>query len=171
MGDDRSVRLIRGLSTVDSLRVPKRRASVEALLLDGTFGRFELFLAETSPRHEGPERLVDLLSQRDRFLPALEAEKEAMTWVNTSNVVFARASLETDPQPELETLPTEHEIEIVLRTGTRLKGLVSYIRPDGHSRATDFLNDETEPFLRLLESDAVVFVNKRHVVRVLSGGW
>lgn len=155
---------------MDSLRIPKRRATVEVLLTDGSSGRFELFLSDKSPRHAGPERLIDLLSEAERFLPTIEQKKDGMAWLNTRNIVFARAALDAETQPEIESLPTEHEIELVLQAGPRLRGLVSYIRPDGQSRPTDFLNDAAEPFLQLLEAESIVFVNKRHIVRVLAGG-
>ena len=113
---------------MDSLRIPKRRASVEALLLDGSTGHFELFLGSTSQRHVGEERLVDLLVARDQFLPAIEQGRDELTWLNTTNVIFVRASREADPEPEVETIPTEVEVQLVLQTGARLRGLVGFLK-------------------------------------------
>ena len=63
------------------------------------------------------------------------------------------------------TLPTEHEVEVLLGSGLRLRGLVSFLRPPDHSRLVDFLN-EADPFFRLIEERAIALVNKRHVSRV-----
>ena len=89
-----------------------------------------------------------------------------MTFLNRAGLALVRvaAALEVDDADGL-TLPTEHEVEVLLGSGLRLRGLVSFLRPPDHSRLVDFLN-EPEPFFRLLEERAIALVNKRHVSRV-----
>jgi hypothetical protein len=154
---------------VESLRVEKRRAAVDVFLVDGTRRMFEFFLAASSGLHSGAERLSDLLSKRATFIPARDGSTGGITWLNTTNIVTVRATPDFDPQPDFPTLPTEHELEIHLAMGATVRGLVSYVRPEEYSRITDILNHDDQPFLRLLDDEKVVFVNKQHVVRVLSG--
>ncbi len=164
---------------MDELRVPKHRLSVEVLLPGGTSRRMALFLAEAAPDHDGPERPLDLLNDRAEFIPAVDETTGDMTFLHRSALCAVRVPCEVEPE-DLPTIPTEHEVEILLVDGTALRGLISYLRPSGHARLVDVLN-ESPPFLRLLEDGAlpgqspspptpgeraVTFVNKRHVARV-----
>jgi hypothetical protein len=149
---------------MDELRVPKHRLSVEVLLPAGLRRRMALFLAEAAPDHGGPERPLDLLNGRAEFIPALDEETGQMTFLHCGALRAVRVPREVEPE-ELPTIPTEHEVEVLLSDGTALRGLFSYLRPAEHSRLVDVLN-EPPPFFRLLEDGAVTLVNKRHVVRV-----
>ncbi len=151
---------------MEALRVPKRRIEAEVLLPGGAVRRVALFLSEAASSHAGPERPSDVLNGREDFLPAFDEEAGTMTFLNRAGVAAVRVArpLEEDEADSL-TLPTEHEIEVLLDGGVALRGLVSYLRPPDHSRLVDFLN-EPAPFFRLLEESSVALVNKRHVSRV-----
>jgi hypothetical protein len=148
------------------LRVPKRRVAAEVVLSGGEARRIRLFLADAASRHAGAERPSDLLNGGADFLPALDEESGLMTFLNRGGLAVVRVdrALEADDGDAL-TLPTEHEVEVLLGSGLRLRGLVSFVRPPDHSRLVDFLN-EPSPFFRLLEERAIALVNKRHVSRV-----
>jgi hypothetical protein len=148
------------------LRVPKRRALAEVLLPGGTSRRIALFLAEAASGHAGPERPFDLLNGGADFVPALDEASGEMTFLNRAGLVAVRvdAALEADAGED-PTIPTEHEVEVLLEDGSVLRGLVSYLRPPDHARLVDFLNDGA-PFFRLIEERGVALVNKRHVARV-----
>lgn len=152
--------------TMLDLRVPKRRVAAEVVLSGGEARRIWLFLADAASRHAGAERPSDLLNGGADFLPALDEESGLMTFLNRGGVAVVRVdrALEADDGDAL-TLPTEHEVEVLLGSGLRLRGLVSFVRPPDHSRLVDFLN-EPSPFFRLLEERAIALVNKRHVSRV-----
>jgi hypothetical protein len=154
---------------MDSLRVPKRNASIEAVLFDGMQRNLEVFLADSSALHSGGERVADLLMVEGAFIPALDPATGRVSWLNTANVVLFRTSAKLESESDGDAIPTEHEVEVVLSTGVKLRALVSYVRPDDQARLTDFLND-AKPFLRLLDGEKVVFVNKRHVVCVMADG-
>lgn len=155
---------------MEDLRVPKRRVPAEALLASGELRRITLFLAEAASHHAGPERPSDLLNGGGSFVPALDDEAGAITFLNRDGVAAFRLvpGLEYDMEGEDLTLPTEHPVEVTLRSGATLRGLVSYLRPE-RVRLLEFLN-EPAPFFRLLEERAVLLVNKRHVARVILSG-
>lgn len=152
---------------MDELRVPKRRVPAEVLLPAGAARRIALFLSSAASHHSGPERPSDLLNGGDDFIPAFDEEAQVMSFLHRA----ALAAVRTDGELELAdddalSLPTEHEVEVLLGSGQLLRGLVSYVRPPDRSRLVDFLN-EPEPFFRLVEGAATVLVNKRHVARVV----
>jgi hypothetical protein len=151
---------------MNELRVPKRRTPVEIQLRHGVIHRFAVFLGDFAHDHSGPERLSDLLNDSGDFVPAYDLDSDSMTFLNREGVLVARlpghAELEVAEQL---TLPTEHDVEIVLEDGARLRGLVSYVLPPDHSRLIDFLND-APLFFRLFEQTSVALINKRHVASV-----
>lgn len=151
---------------MDDLRVPKRRVPVEVLLPGGATCRMAMFLSEVAQDHTGLERPSDLLNGGDDFVPAFDEAGKAMTFLNRSAISALRIdpALDADAEEEV-SIPTEHEVEVLLQDGTALRGLVSYLRPPARSRLVDFLN-EAPPFFRLLDGAVLVLVNKRHVVRV-----
>jgi hypothetical protein len=152
---------------MEELRVPKRRVTAEALLPGGDVRRITLFLADSASSHSGPERASDLLNGGDDFLPAFDEGAGSMTFLNRAELTAVRlAEREAEEDGSELTLPTEHEVEVVLRGGGVLRGLVSYLRGPDHSRLVDFLN-EPELFFPLVEEGAFALVNKRHVVRVV----
>jgi hypothetical protein len=149
---------------MDELRVPKHRISADVLLPGGAARAIALFLAEAAPDHDGPERPLDLLNGGVDFIPALDQATGQMTFLNRAGLSALRVPREVEPD-DVPTIPTEHEVELLLGDGTVLRGLISYLRPAAHGRLVDFLN-EAPPFFRLLEEGAVALVNKRHVARV-----
>jgi hypothetical protein len=89
-----------------------------------------------------------------------------MTFLNRSAISAVRLDPALDSELEEDvSIPTEHDVEVLLQDGTALRGLVSYLRPSDRSRLVDFLN-EAPPFFRLIDSSVLVLVNKRHVARV-----
>lgn len=151
---------------MEDLRVPKRRTPVQVLLPGGSTRAMALFLSEVAADHTGPERPSDLLNGGDDFIPAFDEEGKAMTFLNRSAVAALRLdpSLDADSDEDV-SIPTEHDVEVLLQDGTPLHGLVSYLRPSERSRLVDFLN-EAPPFFRLIDGSTLVLVNKRHVVRI-----
>jgi hypothetical protein len=149
----------------DDLRVPKRRVPAQVVLPGGKTHRIALFLADAAADHSGPEMPADLLNGGDDFVPALDEEAGVMTFLNRHGLSLVRVAREAAPE-EAPTIPTEHEVEVVLRDGALLRGLVSYLRPAERARLVDYLNERT-PFLPLLEEGSVALVNKRHVTRVV----
>jgi hypothetical protein len=151
---------------VQDLRVPKRRVAAEVVLAGGESRRIGLVLSDAASRHAGAERPSDLLNHGADFLPALDEADETMTFLNREGIALVRVDRALEPGEEgSATLPTEHEVEILLSSGQRLRGLVTFLRPPDHSRLVDFLN-ESSPFFPVVEERAIALVNKRHVSRV-----
>ncbi|WNG36838.1 hypothetical protein F0U60_26290 [Archangium minus] len=152
---------------LESLSVPKRRVAAQFVLPGGSSREVAVFLSEAAPGHTGGERLSDLLNNSgSQFIPAVDAETEAMTFVRCENLALARVAAELEPNVvDQFTIPTEHEVEVRLVDGQKLRGLITYVLPEAHSRLTDYLNS-APPFIPVLEGKQVALVNKRHVAYV-----
>ena len=100
---------------MERLRIPKRRGDVEVTFADGKTRRFAVFLAERTS-HGAPERVADLLNGPREFLPAIDSESDAMTFLARSSIVVARVDGPLWDVDELN-LPLEHEVEVVLGSG------------------------------------------------------
>ena len=153
---------------LESLSVPKRRVAAQFVLPGGASRNVAVFLAEAAPGHTGGERLSDLLNNSGSlFIPAVDADTEAMTFVHCENLALARVAAELEPNVvDQFTIPTEHEVEVRLMDGQKLRGLITYVLPEAHSRLTDYLNHSAPAFFPVLEGERVALVNKRHVAYV-----
>jgi hypothetical protein len=153
---------------LESLSVPKRRVAAQFVLPGGASRDVAVFLAEAAPGHTGGERLSDLLNNSgSQFIPAIDAATDAMTFVHCENLALARVAAEHEPNVvDQFTIPTEHEVEVMLVDGQKLRGLITYVLPEAHSRLTDYLNHSAPAFFPVLEGERVALVNKRHVAYV-----
>jgi hypothetical protein len=147
------------------LTIPKSPVDVEVLLAGGQSRRVTLFLADSTLNRPGRERLIDLLTSREQFIPARDLETETMTFLNTGEMkaVWVDRSAE-DPEPPVGK-PTEHTIQVDFVDGGNLKGVVSYVLPEDHSRLFDFLRAPSTYF-KLFTGDRVALINKHLVARV-----
>ena len=154
-------------TSVEDLKVPKRRVPVSLTLAGGVHTRVALFLADAVPGLSDHERLCDLLEDDAPFLPALDLESGAITFISRAALVVAEAGADAERGPGDELgLPTEFAVEVMVVDGQRLRGHVSYVLPPDRARLVDFLNDGRQ-FLPLYgDGDTVRFVHKRRVCRV-----
>jgi hypothetical protein len=154
---------------MDSLTIPKRRVAAQFVLPGGASREVAVFLSESAPGYPPPggERLSDLLNNSgSQFIPAVDAETDTMTFVRCENLALARVAAELEPNAvDQFTIPTEHEVEVRMTDGQKLRGLITYVLPEPRSRLTDYLNN-APPFIPILEGEKVALVNKRHVAYV-----
>jgi hypothetical protein len=148
---------------MEELRVPKRRARVQLILDGGSSRTVDVFLTDFAATHTGPERLSDVLNGQAQFIPVVDSGSNAVFFLNRTSVAVARVAADVEGEDAgHHTIPTEHEVEITVVGGTKLKGLVTYVMPSDRSRLTDYLNEPTR-FIKLIESDGVALINKAHV--------
>jgi len=151
---------------LEELRVPKHRVKAQIVLPGGETREVLVFLAEATPERTGGERLSDLLNGGAKFLPAMDAATQGLLLINASSIAVARVDAAHEPREEDQlTILTEYEVEVRLVDGQRLRGLITYVMPEGRSRLTDYFN-EAQPFLRLVQDSQVALVNKLHVAYV-----
>ena len=148
-------------------RVPKREIPAEASFLGHPDRVLRLFVNERAARHEGEERLSDLLNGPGEFLPALEppgkvvlVRKEALTLLTVSAEIEFPGANEAAPAG-----CSRVRAEIILQDGTQVRGEVEFAMPEGRARLVDFLN-LPERFFAVLDAPVARLVNKHCIVRV-----
>jgi hypothetical protein len=148
-------------------RVEKRRASATVTLSSGTAEHGCFFLASSSTRHDGPERVADLLNSEHGFFPfEIHGEDGVRTVLyHRSHVVFV-----VIPEDEAALDPgygvaTRRVVSILLSNGERITGAVRVYRPEGHDRVSDWAR-QPETFRYIETGDATVVVNFAHIVEV-----
>jgi len=153
---------------MEELRVPKKRVRVELMLAGGTVRSVDMFLTEFAASHSGAERLSDLLNGLVEFIPVVDNASKAVFFLNRTSVAVARAATEVEGEDAGQhTIPTEHDVEITVVGGAKLRGLITYVMPPDRSRLTDYLNEPTR-FIKLAERDGVALINKSHVTFIES---
>ena len=152
-------------------RVPKREIVAQIKLFGQPTKPYRLFLSERAETHLGVERPSDLLNETGSFFPAVEPSGE-MALLRRDAVILVSVAAEQEFRdsgsdvPDLDAEPARAvPVEVVLADGTEIRGMISYLMPEGRSRLLDFLNTE-DRFVRLRDANAAILVNKRHIVRV-----
>jgi hypothetical protein len=151
-------------------RIPKREISAEASFLGHPDRVLRLFLNERAARHDGEERLSDLLNGPGEFLPALEPPgKVVLLRKDALTVLTVSAEVEFPGERDTEGVApagvSRVRAEIVLQDGTEIRGEVVFAMPEGRTRLVDFLN-LPERFFAVLDAHVARLVNKHCIARV-----
>jgi len=148
-------------------RFEKRRADAVVTLVSGESVKGCFFIAGGTSRHEGPERIGDLLNSEAGFFPfEIQAEGGAGTVLyNRSHVILVQVfddEARRDPGYEVAT---RRVVSILLSNGRRADGAVRVYRPEGRDRLSDWTR-QPETFRYVEADDATYIVNTAHIVAV-----
>jgi hypothetical protein len=150
-----------------SLRFEKRRARATIRLTSGDLKEGHFFVAGGSSRHDGPERVGDVLNENGGFVP-FEVEELGGTrtaLINRGHIVLVRLAEDEAARDAGYVVAPRHVASILLSTGQWITGLVRVYRPEGHDRLSDWTR-EPETF-RYVETDAgTLLVNTAHIIEV-----
>ena len=153
---------------MSQFRVEKRRAEAEMTLATGTTVRGAFFLAGSSAKHVGPERIGDLLNAETGFFPFETGPDDADTLlVNRTHVVCVRL-LDRADEPQLDPgydVATAREVAMLLTDSRTLRGTVRVYRPQGRDRLSDYARS-AEVFRYLETRDGTFIVNSAHIVSI-----
>ncbi len=150
---------------MDPLRVPKRRTEIDVIFADGSVRKVAVFLSEQASQHGGEERVRDLFESPAGFVPGIDRDGDKVALLAKESIAVVRTDEPPWERDEIN-LPVEHEVEVWLRGGTILRGLLSYVLPPGASRPIDYLNGSSR-FFTLIEEGRVALVHKTHVLKVV----
>ena len=147
------------------LRVEKHPALADITLSSGERAHGCFFVAGGSPRHEGPERVGDLLNSDAGFFPFQIRDRTGarILLYNRSHVLtVALAENEARRDPGYE-LATRRFVSVVLSNGQTLAGTVRIYEPDGHNRLSDWARPG-DAFRYLETDDVTLLINMAHVI-------
>jgi hypothetical protein len=153
------------------LRVEKSRAPAVLTLSNGQSVAGSFFVAGGSPRHEGPERIGDLLNSDTGFFPfeILEAGSAQTILVHRDHVVtIALADNEASREPGYAVARSRH-VSLRLSVGQHLNGVVRVYRPEGRDRLSDWAH-HGERFRYVENAGATIVVNVDHVLEAREVG-
>ncbi|HZT77491.1 MAG TPA: hypothetical protein VFA27_12625 [Vicinamibacterales bacterium] len=153
---------------MSQFRIEKRRAEAEITLATGPTVKGAFFLAGSSAKHVGPERIGDLLNGETGFFPFETGPDEADTLlVNRAHLIAVRLLDRTD-EPQHDpgyAVATARRVAMLLTNGTTLSGTVRVYRPQGRDRLSDYAR--SPEIFRYLEGDSATFiVNSGHIVSI-----
>jgi hypothetical protein len=137
-------------------RVEKRRVEATVTLSNGESALGCFFVAGGSARHEGPERVGDLLNAEPGFFPF-----ERHDGGPPRTVLYNREAQRVSGYE----VATRRNAFIVLSNGRRVIGTVRVYRPKGRDRISDWARDMV-PFRYVETPDATLLVNVQHIVEV-----
>ena len=153
---------------MSQFRVEKRRAEAEIILATGATLRGAFFLAGSSAKHVGPERIGDLLNGEQGFFPFDTGRADPdMLLVNRAHVVLVRL-LDRVDEPQHDpgyALATARNVAMLLTNGTSLTGTVRVYRPQGLDRLSDYAR-VSEPFRYVENPEGTYIVNSAHIVNL-----
>ena len=148
-------------------RFEKRRADAIVTMTGAEPVRGCFFTAPSSTRHQGGERISDLLNAETGFFPfEMQTESGPRTMLfNPAHVVTVEVfDDEVRRDPGYAVAP-RREVSIVLSNGQRLTGAVRVYRPEGRDRLSDWTH-QPERFRYLETADRTLIINAAHIVAV-----
>jgi hypothetical protein len=149
-------------------RVPKLPTPVTVVLEGGEQIAGDLYLLPEAGRHGGRERVVDLLTAAEPFLPLIT--KQGPMMVSKTRIVLLRMADQADLgwDADLEGFPrVDAEIEMAgVGDGDRhLRASLRLAMPPGQQRLLDYLN-AAPPFFPVLLIDGPALIHREYVQRL-----
>lgn len=155
------------LRASSEFRFEKRRADAILTFVGGATVTGCFFIADGTARHEGAERVSDLLNSESGFFPfEIQGDEGPETVLyNRSRVITVEVF---DDEARLDpgyAVATRRVVSILLSDGRRIDGAVRVYRPAGRDRLSDWTR-QPETF-RYVEGDGVtLIINADHIVSV-----
>jgi hypothetical protein len=155
------------LRVSSEFRFEKRRADAILTFVGGATVTGCFFIADGTARHEGAERVSDLLNSETGFFPfEIQGDEGPETVLyNRSRVITVEVF---DDEARLDpgyAVATRRVVSILLSDGRRIDGAVRVYRPAGRDRLSDWTR-QPETF-RYVEGDGVtLIINADHIVSV-----
>jgi hypothetical protein len=149
-----------------------RRVNAKITFLSNVEIKGRFFLGDAVSTHIGPERVSDLLNQHERFFPfeveGGEGKKPYVAIYSRAHIVLVEldpADADAEADPSLE-LAAPKLVSLLFSSGTRVRGELHVVAPEGQSRVSDFANAMPR-FQHFTTRGVMSLVNLDHVVEIL----
>lgn len=156
---------------VSQFRIEKRRTDGLVKLSSGASIKGCFFIAGNSARHDGPERVWDLLNSDEGFFPFEVHDSAGARTVlfNRDHVVTVVLSDNEASRDSGYAVATRRAVSMRLSTGEQITGAVCVYRPEGRDRLSDWARESD--LFRYVESgdDQTIIVNSAHIVEISEG--
>ena len=148
-------------------RIEKRRAEAVVTLVGGETVRGCFFLAGGTSRHDGAERINDLLNSDPGFFP-FEMHRDAAprtVLYNRSHVIAVQVFTDEARREPGYSVARRRLVSVLLSDGRRVDGTVRVYRAEGHDRLSDWTR-QPETFRYIEGDEATLILNADHIVAV-----
>ena len=146
-------------------RFEKRRSNAILSLVTGEIVKGCFFTAAGTTRHEGAERIADLLNSEAGFFPfEVGPETPGRTVLYNRRHVITVQLLDDEARqdPGYDVAPRRF-VSILLSNNQRMEGSVRVYRPEGHDRVSDWTR-QPEVFRYVETPDVTFIVNAAQIV-------
>jgi hypothetical protein len=148
----------------NQLKIPKSTREVSLWVHPEGQVIGSLFLREHSIHHAGPEQPIEVLNQDTPFIVVQRQNPDELRFYNRNAIVRVEhaESDESDPEDQV-VLPCR----LTLMDGSVFGGEIRETLPPDQARLFDYLNLETERFIKLhLDGDRVCLLNKSYIIHI-----
>ena len=126
-----------------------------------------VFLNQSSSRHEGAERIGELLQAREAYLPF---QKSGGSFLLIPKGAIQKMTVDADFELEItraygKSAYKTAEVNVILKDGKEEKGKLIIEPREASSRASDELNRERN-FIKILTKKALLLIGTRHIAYV-----
>lgn len=147
---------------MSDVKIDMATREVEFVLADGTELKGQVFVSMHSTRGGGTQRIDELLSQDDRFLPF--RTPDGFLLLNSSRVMLARVGLEENVS-ELTRMGEKYQVRMTTTLGTTVTAEIFVNLPKDYQRVKDYLNHPVK-FLTCFTEEHVLYVNRDFILLV-----
>ncbi|MGH9409449.1 MAG: hypothetical protein ACRD1V_08340 [Vicinamibacterales bacterium] len=154
-------------SSASQFRFEKRRAAAIVTIVGGEAVRGSFFTAAGDTRHDGGERIGDLLNSDSGFFPfEIDAETSPRTVLYNRAHVITVALFDDEAKRDAGySVARRRQVTIVLSNVQRLRGVVLIYRPEGRDRLSDWARQPGR-FRYVETADTTLIVNADHIVAI-----
>ncbi|MCK4503096.1 MAG: hypothetical protein KAU22_08670 [Desulfuromonadales bacterium] len=142
----------------DSLRVEKREEPVSLFMADGIIFDGRVHLAQYAMYHSGEQTVLDLLMDKNPFLP-MHSRGGEFHLVQKKMISHLRCEINLPEELEY----SEMEVRISSPGNEALQGKLKIDRPENSIRLTDYINGGNEFFP--LFSGGIAYLVNRSLIR------
>jgi hypothetical protein len=148
-------------------RVEKRRADAVLTFVGGATVTGCFFIAGGTARHEGVERVSDLLNSEAGFFPFEVQRSEGPETVlyHRARVITVQVFDDEARQDPGYDVAKPRRVSVLLSDGRRIDGAIRVYRPAGRDRVSDWTR-EPETFRYVEEDGVTLIVNADHIVSI-----
>jgi len=146
---------------MDEGRIQKTTRRARLVFSDGREVRGDVFVGLYEAHHLGPQRVGELLNEREVFIPV--KTDQGVLLVNRAHLVSVTLPSDRE-QDDLVTLGKRYEVHVTTTRG-ELKGAVFVNLPETSSRVRDYFNQPLS-FLPIFQSETVAYLNRDFIVLV-----
>jgi hypothetical protein len=152
---------------VSSYWVEKSRCPVNVVLRDGRSVSGEIFLNPMSRHRIAPEQPAEFLNTAEPFFVLAPAYDERVLIAKSAVAIVEAPLPSSDDDDELDSARVGVGIEIeLLGLSLTAVGWLFYKATAGKGRVQDYLNDLTDQFIVLFDSEKTTLVNRGAVANV-----